>query len=130
MADVTVYRVDEEEEGRRMRLVYCCDLGPDFHQCERKQPKHWPTNIHLPPVTPLFLKTYSPCTHTETDQKAIARCKRSPGVKSMAVKAKVINYGMWGDGGVDKLPERKIEKNKTGFIHLPCTVLLFSYHKS
>lgn len=98
VADVIVYRANEEEEGRTARLVYCSDLGPSFPQCEQKQPKHWPTNTHLPPVTLPFLNTYSPCMHTQTDQKATAGCKRSPGVKSMGVKAKVINYGMWGDG--------------------------------
>lgn len=94
VADVIVYTANEEEEGRRVRVVYCSDLGPSFHQCERKQHKHWPTNTHLPPVTLPFLNSYSPCTHTETDQKATVECKRSPGLKSMALKAKVINYGM------------------------------------
>lgn len=81
-----------EEERGGVRRVYCSDLGPSF-RFEQKQRKHWPTNTHLPRVTLPFLNTCSPCTHTESNQKATAGCKRSAGVKSMAVKPKVINNG-------------------------------------
>lgn len=87
----------EEEERGRVCRVYCSDLGPSFFQFEQKQRKHWLTNTHFPGVRLPFLNTSSPCTHTETNQKATAGCKRSPGVKSMAVKPKVINNGTGRD---------------------------------
>lgn len=110
-----------EEECR----VYCSDLGPSFFQFEQKQCKHWPTNTHLPGVTLPFLNTYSPCTHTESNQKATAGCRRSPGVKSMAVKPKVINNGTGRDVVHTHCRRGQIEETKWALCISPAPSFVF-----
>lgn len=110
-----------EEECRG----YCSDPGPPFFQFEQKQRKHWPANTHLPRVPLPFLNTYSPCTHTETNQKATAGCKRSPGVKSLAVKPKVINNGPGRDVVHTHCQRGQIEENNMGLMRLPCAIFCF-----
>lgn len=108
---------EQRRKKREEESAWCIALtsGHPFPSVSENSPNIGP-QIHT--ILP-FLNTYSPCMHTQTDQKATAGCKRSPGVKSMGVKAKVINYGMWGDGGADKLPERKNRKEQNGFYPSP-----------